>query len=90
MQRLIRLAIIMVTVLILVLTVNLGMASAHNPDEPADDTPNLARFNGQEDEPALDNYEDALGHSEAGNSTIRNPTCGAHDGPNGIHPPGNP
>lgn len=39
---------------------------------------------------AFDNYLAALSHSEGANSLFRNPTCGAHGGPSGIHPPGNP
>jgi len=38
------------------------------------------------------NFDTALTNSDgaAANALFRNPTCGAHDGPGGIHPPGNP
>lgn len=63
-------------------------ASAHGPlPEDAADTP----LGGQSrSHPALGNYESALSHSQGANSLFRNPTCGAHYGENGIHPPGNP
>jgi len=41
---------------------------------------------------AQGNLGDAVVNSDgnAANSFVRNPVCGAHSGPNGIHPPGNP
>lgn len=36
------------------------------------------------------NFDTALENGQAENALFRAPTCGAHDGPGGIHPPGNP
>lgn len=63
-----------------------GLASAHSTDDEAPDTPLGSE---ESREQALDNFSDALERSEAENSLVRNPTCGAHFGPDGIHPPGN-
>jgi len=64
-----------------------GTASAHSPDGAEQDTP----LGGQSrSHPALGNYGDALSHSQGENSLLRNPQCGAHSSPDGIHPPGNP
>lgn len=62
-----------------------GVASAHETPDAAEDTPLVGATAG-----AVDNFLAALEHSEAENSLLRNPTCGAHNSPDGIHPPGNP
>lgn len=36
------------------------------------------------------NFDTALANGQAENALFRNPTCGAHGSPSGIHPPGNP
>lgn len=59
-------------------------ASAHTTPDQAADTP----FAGEAGlENGLPHYLDALSHSEGENALVRNPTCGAHNGPDGIHPP---
>jgi hypothetical protein len=63
------------------LLVFVGTAAAHETPDNAPDTP-LPNASAN----AVDNYVDALSHSEAENSLFRNPTCDAHN----IHPPGNP
>ncbi len=66
-----------------------GPAAAHETPDNAPDTPLAAP---QAVEHALDNYVAAIGNSDgaAANSLFRNPTCGAHESPGGVHPPGNP
>ncbi len=64
-----------------------GTAFAHETSDEAADTP-FASQAGLDH--GLSHYLDAGGHSEAFNSLFRNPTCGAHFGEDGIHPPGNP
>ncbi len=54
-------------------------AMAHSTPDKAPDTPRAS--------------EQSFAHmSDNGleNATLRNPTYGAHNGPDGIHPPGNP
>lgn len=77
---------------VVVFTLMIAMSSlalAHETSDQAADTPlgsQQARDN------ALDNLIDAISNSDgdAANSLFRNPTCGAHFSPNGIHPQGNP
>jgi hypothetical protein len=62
-------------------------AFAHDPPAAVGDTP-FASPQGTEN--GLPHFLDALEHSQNANALLRNPTCGAHFGPDGIHPPGNP
>jgi hypothetical protein len=62
-------------------------ALAHDPPAAVEDTP-FASPQGTEN--GLPHFLDALEHSQNTNALVRNPTCSAHFGPDGIHPPGNP
>lgn len=64
-------------------------ALAHSVEDQAADTPLGSE---QALDNALDNFVSAVGNSDGGaaNALFRNPTCGAHFGPGGVHPPGNP
>lgn len=62
-----------------------GPAAAHSTPDNAPDTP-VANANAN----GVEGFSAAVVHSQAANSLFRNPTCGAHFGPNGTHPPGNP
>ncbi len=88
MKRRVKMWVLVASVLVLVFTINLGVASAHTTDDAAADTPLGGQSRSQDG--ALDGYGGAVEDAEAGNSLVRNPTCGAHNGADGIHPPGNP
>jgi len=53
--------------------------SAHETRDNAPDTPQASGT-------GIANMSD----TGLANATLRNPTCGAHNGPDGIHPVGNP
>lgn len=74
--------------LALVITMT-SVALAHETNDQAADTPLASE---QALDNALDNLLDAIDNSDgnAASSLVRNPTCGAHFGPDGIHPVGNP
>ncbi len=62
--------------------------SAHTTPDNAPDTP-LAGPGVPS--VAVDNFFAAVDNSQGAiNSLLRNPTCGVHETPDGIHPPGNP
>lgn len=63
-------------------------AFAHSTPDNAADTPLGGQSQSQAG--AVGGFGDALANGEAENSLVRNPTCGAHNGPDGIHPAGNP
>jgi hypothetical protein len=63
-------------------------AFAHTTPDQAADTPLGGQSQSQDG--AVDGFGGALSNGEAENSLLRNPTCGAHNGPDGIHPAGNP
>ena len=85
--RLLAVGVAAAAAVLLAFSLTAAPASAHTTPDAAGDTPNLGVEQGT---PAFSNYLEALAHSEAENSLLRNPTCGAHTGPDGIHPPGNP
>ena len=60
-------------------------AYGHTVDAAVGDTP-FASGNPN----AGKNFGTALENGNAENALFRNPTCGAHYGSDGIHPPGNP
>lgn len=60
---------------------------AHTTPDQAADTPLGGQSQSQDG--AVAGFGGALANGEAENSLLRNPTCGAHNGPDGIHPPGN-
>lgn len=62
-------------------------ALAHTTPDQAADTPLGGQSQSQDG--AVAGFGDALANGEAENSLLRNPTCGAHNGPDGVHPPGN-
>jgi len=70
---------------LMVSAILVGPAAAHTTPDNAPDTPLPAAPTN-----AVDNYIAALSHSQAVNSLLRNPTCDAHESPDGVHPPGNP
>ncbi len=85
--RLLAVGVAAAAAVLLAFSLTAAPASAHETPDAAPDTP-FASAAGQEN--GLPHYLDALEHSQAANSLLRNPTCGAHNGPDGIHPPGNP
>jgi len=63
-------------------------ALAHTTPDQTADTPLGGQSQSQDG--AVAGFGGALASGEAESSLLRNPTCGAHNGPDGIHPAGNP
>jgi len=63
-------------------------ALAHTTPDQAADTPLGGQSQSQDG--AVDGFFGAVDNGQAENSLLRNPTCGLHNGPDGIHPAGNP
>lgn len=86
-MRVAKMALTLAGFFVLMLFAGTFMAAAHETNDQAADTPfgspqGLAN--------GLPHSAVANGRGAADNSLFRNPTCGAHYGPDGIHPPGNP
>lgn len=67
-------------------------ANAHDFNAPEGGTGDTPFNSAQGFANGIDHYLDAIDNSggAAANALTRNPTCGVHGTPDGIHPPGNP